>query len=82
MRSNKRQATERLTIFDVRVIVNHTTRQIRSRILSLPIAEGERLSALRHLDSAEAVVDALEAVIAFFAGHGGAKPSQPLRPAH
>ena len=82
MQSNLRQATERLTIFDVRVIMTSTTKQIRSRILSLPIAEGERLSALRHLDSAEAVVDAIEAVIAFFARHGEAKPSQPLRPAH
>lgn len=82
MQSNKAQATERLTIFDVRVIMSHTTKQIRSRIHSLPIAEGERLSALRHLDSAEAVVDAIEAVIAFFAGHAAAKPAQPLRPAH
>ena len=62
--------------------MTNTTKQIRSRILSLPIAEGERLTALRHLDSAEAVIDALEAVVAFFAGHAAAKPSQPLRPAH
>lgn len=59
-----------------------TSQQIRSRILSLPIAEGERLTALRHLDSAEAMADAIEAVIAFFAGHAEAKPTQPLRPAH
>ena len=82
MQSNEQQAAERLTIFDARVIMTTTTKQIRSRILSLPIAEGERLSALRHLDSAEAVVDLVEAVIAFFAGHAEAKPAQPLRPAH
>ena len=82
MQSDEKQATERLTIFDVRVIMTNNTSQIRSRILSLPIAEGDRLTALRHLDSAEAVVDAIEAVIAFFAGHAEAKPSQPLRPAH
>ena len=82
MQSNERPAAKRLTIFDVRVTMTNTTKLIRSRILSLPIAEGERLTALRHLDSAEAVVDLIEAVIVFFAGHAEAKPAQPLRPAH
>lgn len=59
-----------------------TTREIRARIQSLPIAEGERLTALRHLDSAEALADAIEAVVAFFTGHAAAKPAQPLRTAH
>ncbi len=57
-------------------------RDIRERIQSLPIAEGERLTALRHLDSAEAVAEAIIAVIEFFKGHAAAKPAQPLRPAH
>ena len=82
MQSNERPAAKRLTIFDVRVTMTNTTKLIRSRILSLPIAEGERLTALRHLDSAEAVVDLIEALVAFFAGHAEAKPAQPLRPAH
>ena len=62
--------------------MNTATREIRQRILSLPIAEGERLNALRHLDSAEALADAIDAIVRFFSGRVEAKPSRPLRPAH
>ena len=54
---------------------------IRERILSLPIAEGERLNALRHLDSAEALAEAVFALVALFVRLLRAKSPRPLRPA-
>lgn len=54
---------------------------IRERILSLPISEGDRLNALRHLDSAEALADVASALAAFFARLFSSRQPQPLRPA-